>query len=74
MNKIKTGQKQRIGLCRALYLNNDLVILDESTNALDKKSENFFFASLKINFPNTTFIIISHTQDVIKYCTNVLKI
>lgn len=73
-NNISTGQKQRIGLCRALYLNNDLVILDESTNALDKKSENFFFENLKINFPNTTFIIISHTQDVIKYCTNVLKI
>ena len=37
--KISGGQKQRIAIARALYFNKSLLILDESTNALDKNTE-----------------------------------
>ena len=37
--KISAGQKQRIGIARMLYADRKILIFDESTNALDKKTE-----------------------------------
>lgn len=55
------GQKQRLGLARTLYSNNNIIILDEATNALDKetrlKIENYI-----LNL-NKTVIMISHHLD-----------
>ena len=45
-NKISGGQKQRIGIARAIYSNNPIIILDESTNSLDKKSQSEIFENL----------------------------
>ena len=36
---ISGGEKQRIALARAIYMNKDILILDEATNALDEEME-----------------------------------
>lgn len=67
-SNLSSGQKQRIGICRALYSNPNLIILDEATNALDKSAEIEILQNLKTNYINKTFIIISHNKDLIDIC------
>lgn len=57
---ISGGQKQRVALARTLFRNPDILILDESFNALDKKSENTILRKIKKNFPNITTFYASH--------------
>lgn len=54
------GQKQIIGLMRALYHNPQLLILDEPTSAMDRTNEKFVLALLKQLKSNLTIILISH--------------
>lgn len=61
------GMKQKLGIAQALLGNNDLIILDEPTNALDTDSiENLIQIIRKINQTGSTFIIASHDHDFIQ--------
>jgi ABC-type bacteriocin/lantibiotic exporter with double-glycine peptidase domain len=54
------GQLQRIGISRTLYKNASIFIFDESTNALDKKTEEIFLKNLIKTLKDKTVIFISH--------------
>tara|TARA_B100000886_G_scaffold339433_1_gene304910 strand:+ start:1519 stop:1812 length:294 start_codon:yes stop_codon:yes gene_type:complete len=70
---LSSGQKQRIGIARALYKKCPLIVLDESTNALDKETEKNFIHSL-FSDKNSTLIIISHDLSNLKECDYLIKI
>ncbi len=61
--KISGGEKQRIGLARALYKNRDLLILDEATNAINTDLEKNILNNILTNFKDKTIICISHNLD-----------
>ena len=61
------GQKQRISIARALMLEPELLILDDSLSAVDAKTEEAILASLKAARTNATTIITSHRLSAIAH-------
>lgn len=56
---ISGGQKQRLCIARALLKKPKILILDDSTSAVDTKTDALIRKALKENIPNTTKIIIA---------------
>ena len=57
--KLSGGQKQRISIARALAKKNPVLVLDDSTSALDMETEHFIQQTLN-ELSDTTKIIIAH--------------
>lgn len=56
---VSGGQKQRLCIARALLKNPKILILDDSTSAVDTKTESSIFNQLKNTLPSVTKLIIS---------------
>ena len=68
------GQKQRIAIARALYNDPSILIFDESTSALDAKTENNLLDSIYNLKNKKTLIIISHKESILNRCDTIYKI
>ena len=58
-NNFSGGQKQRLCIARALLKNPKIIIFDDSTSAVDTKTDALIRHSLKTYIPSTTKIIIA---------------
>lgn len=68
------GEKQRIGLARALYRNPEILILDEPTSSLDENTaENFIESVLKLD-KNYTIIMVTHNSKFQSLFERIIKI
>lgn len=56
---VSGGQRQRICIARALLKKPKILILDDSTSAVDTKTDSFIRKAFKEEIPNTTKIIIA---------------
>jgi ATP-binding cassette subfamily B protein len=73
-DKLSGGQKQRIGLARAMYKNSEVYILDESTSALDTKTEEKIIKSISSLSKDKTVIMVAHRTSTLKNCNKIYKL
>ena len=66
--KLSGGQKQRLGIARALYKKPLVLVLDESTSALDISTEQKILTNLFGLKDDITFIIVTHRLETVKFC------
>ena len=69
--KLSGGEKQRIGIARALYNKPKIMILDEATSSLDIDNENKILNEIYQSKKDKTLIIISHRNNTVKYCDSI---
>ena len=65
------GQKQRLTIARALAKKMPVLVLDDSTSALDMETEQSIHETLK-NLPDTTKIIIGHRISAVCHADEIL--
>ncbi|MGX7029820.1 ABC transporter ATP-binding protein [Vagococcus zengguangii] len=68
------GQKQRISIARALLVNPELLILDDSLSAVDAKTEEAILSNLKATRQNKTTIIAAHRLSSVMHAQEILVI
>ena len=72
--KLSGGQKQRVAIARALLFKPKVVILDESTSALDIETEDKVFKNIEDFLLSRTSIIIAHRAETIAKADEILMV
>lgn len=70
-NNLSGGQRQRIAIARALLRKPQLLLLDESTSALDKKTEEQLLRNIRELYPKMTILFVTHRKEDIKQADKV---
>ncbi|MGL5066234.1 MAG: ABC transporter ATP-binding protein [Sarcina sp.] len=75
VEELSGGQKQRVAIGRALINNPELILADEPTGALDKKTKDEIMELfLEINKEGKTVIIITHDINIAKKCNRIITL
>ena len=66
--RLSGGQRQLLGIARALYRDASVLIMDEATSALDYAAEDAIVATLDALRPGRTLLLISHRLSALRHC------
>ena len=72
--RISGGQKQRLGLARALYNDKTFLAFDEATSAVDQETELNILNTLHKLKKYRIIVIIAHRENTIKSCDEEIQI
>jgi ATP-binding cassette subfamily B protein len=66
------GQKQRIMLARALAINPKILLLDDFTSRVDRKTENKILCNLQNNYPDLTLISVTQKISPVRHFEQII--
>ena len=69
---LSQGQKQRILIARAVYKDPRIILLDESTNALDANNEKVILENLQEFFKGRTVVVVAHRLSTVKNADRII--
>jgi ATP-binding cassette subfamily B protein len=69
---VSGGQKQRLCIARAMLRKPSVLILDDSTSAVDSTTEGLIRESFKTNLKGTTVIIIAQRISSVQYADKIV--
>lgn len=69
---ISGGERQRVGLARALLRRPRLLLFDEALNALDTGSERHLLTMLAGLRPRPTIVVVAHRPEAFAACTQMI--
>lgn len=72
--RISGGQRQRLGIARALYTEPEIMIFDEATSALDNDTESAIMEAIERLHGRKTLVIIAHRLTTIEKCDFVYRV
>ena len=75
--RLAGGQKQRVGIARALYKEADILLLDEATSALDTATEceiNEMICGLRNDYRGLTVLSIAHRESSLAFCNRIITL
>ena len=69
---VSVGERQRIGIARALYDNRQILVMDEATAALDNDTEDLLGGAIEGLLGRCTVLIIAHRLATIRRCRSII--
>ena len=69
---LSEGQSQRIAIARAIFAELPVLLLDESTSALDEATEEQLLKNLRA-MRNKTVVIVTHRKAALSICDRIVK-
>lgn len=72
--RLSGGQAQRVALARAFYHGREILIMDESTSALDNQTEKEIIKEIDNLKGKVTMIVIAHRLTTLKHCDKVYEL
>merc|ERR1712192_77465 len=66
------GEKQRVGLARALLMKPAMMVLDEATSALDSSTEREIQRALEAASIGRTMLVVAHRLSTVVGCDQIL--
>ena len=72
--RLSGGQRQRVALARAFYYDRDVLVLDESTSALDNDTEEEIINEIQEFKGRKTMIVIAHRLTTLQHCDQIYKL
>ena len=69
---LSEGHMQRIAIARAIYANRPILVLDESTSALDEETEKKVLSNLR-EMTEKTVLIVTHRKAALEICDMELR-